>query len=208
MWSPCGVLHQTCGAGRRAERAQAVRGARPYSKKIVTKAHFILALNDPAGLSWVLTNKRMAFSAGRLGEARRLRPGDRAFVYSTLSGFKGRSPRGQIIADVTFETPVRELEVPVAIAGRHFVAVCELQLTALASAGEGVPLAELVDELSAFPKPKYWGGYLQRALLPLSEEDATLLEWHFSRVSRSPGEALPTYSLASTSEESTRCEPT
>lgn len=138
---------------------------------------FLLIIGDRAALAWVLNSGKMAFPDDRRRETRSLAVGDRLLVYTTRGCFKNPTrDRGRIIGEATVESKVAPLPAPVRFGGRAYPVGCDLKITGLVPLPEGVPLAEYVHQLEAFPNPQAWAIRLRRPLLGLSETDAGLLQ--------------------------------
>jgi hypothetical protein len=157
-------------------------------------ADYLLVVSDREPLAWILTARMMAFPANRSGDAGRLVPGDRLFLYTTRACF--RSPvrdRGRVIGEAEVTSLVTTLDIPVDFGGRTFPLGCSLRVASLAKRGSGPELAELVSQLHLFPKPESWSMRLRRVLIPLDAHDANLLHGRLKRVAGPPSEAIGEY---------------
>jgi hypothetical protein len=136
----------------------------------------LLIISDRAALSWVLTEQRMAFPAGRARLAHALGEGDEVMLYSTRGCF-GNPTRdlGRVIGLAAVTSPVRVLDEPVRFGDRTYPEGCHLAFRGLARFREGVALRDLVHRLSVFPDPATWSVRMRRALLTLPEHDADII---------------------------------
>ena len=93
----------------------------------------LLIIGDRAALSWVLTEQRMAFPAGRSKAARALEEGDEIFLYTTRSCFRNPTrDLGRVIGRAAVASPVRALGEPVTFGDRSFTEGCHLEVSGLA----------------------------------------------------------------------------
>ncbi len=120
----------------------------------------------------------------------RLTDGDPLLLYTTRGCFRnpGRD-RGRVIGEARASSPVAPLSEPVEIAGRRF----ELGFDSLAPRGAGVIVAELVEELDAFPDPASWSARMRRPLVALPPHDHKLISARLAPQLVSAGEALSEY---------------
>ncbi|MFI1068539.1 hypothetical protein [Streptomyces puniciscabiei] len=136
----------------------------------------LVIISDRTALSWVLTEQRMAFPAGRARAAHAIGEGDEVLLYSTRGCFRNPTrDLGRVLGQATVSSPVRTLAEPVVFGERSFTEGCELTIHGLAPFREGVVLRDHVERLSVFPDPKSWSIRMRRASLPLPEADADLL---------------------------------
>jgi hypothetical protein len=136
----------------------------------------LLIIGDRAALSWVVTEQRMAFPAGRSKAARALEEGDEIFVYTTRGCFRNPTrDLGRVVARARVAGAVRALEEPVVFGERSFTEGCRLELSGLARFREGLVLRDLVPRLSVFPDPATWSVRMRRASLTLPPGDAELV---------------------------------
>lgn len=149
--------------------------ALPRYRRRVTDTHLII-ISDRTALSWVLTEQRMAFPAGRARAAHAMNEGDEVLLYSTRGCF-GNPTRdvGRILGHATLSSAVRPLSEPVVFGERSFTEGCALTIHGLASFKDGVCLRDHVHRLSVFPDPASWSVRMRRASLPLPAADADLL---------------------------------
>ncbi|MDC2953020.1 hypothetical protein PO587_00955 [Streptomyces gilvifuscus] len=154
----------------------------------------LLIIGDRAALSWVLTEQRMAFPAGRSKAARALEEGDEIFLYTTRGCF-GNPTRdlGRVIGRATVASSVRVLEEPVVFGERSFTEGCRLAVSGLARFREGLVLRELVPRLSVFPDPATWSVRLRRASLTLPSGDADLVRAELGPLLRPYAETAEQY---------------
>lgn len=101
----------------------------------------LVIISDRTALSWVLSEQRMAFPAGRARAAHAIDEGDEVLLYSTRGCF-GSPTRdlGRILGHATVSSPVRTLAEPVVFGERTFTEGCGLTIHGLAPFREGVPL--------------------------------------------------------------------
>jgi hypothetical protein len=154
---------------------------------------YLLILSDRDAIAWVLREQRMAFPATRRAELA-LTIDDRLLLYTTRGAWSNPThSRGRVIGTATVRSPVRGLDKPLEVAGRHFYAACDLQIDGLVPYPGGVELQPLVSRLAVFPKPEAWSAYLRRTLLQLPQSDVDLLTEHLAPMSQRRPEALATY---------------
>jgi hypothetical protein len=140
----------------------------------------LLIIGDRAALSWVVTEQRMAFPAGRSRAARALREGDAIFLYTTRGCFRNPTrDLGRVIGEARAASPVRVLEEPVVFGERSFTEGCQLEVSALARFREGLVLRDLVPRLSVSPDPATWSVRMRRASLTLPPADAEVVRAEF-----------------------------
>lgn len=155
--------------------------------------HLVL-ISDRDALAWVLSNARMAFASNRRRAAEALRVGDNLLLYTTRGCFHNPTrDRGRVIGAATVGSLVVQLQEPVVFGDREFAYGCDLLIEHLAPFGEGVVMAELVDELRLFPKPAAWSAVLRRSLVPLERQDAELLRRRLRNCAIEPSTALAGY---------------
>lgn len=124
----------------------------------------------------MLANQQMAFTANRRAASERLHAGDQLILYSTRGAWHNPTrDRGRLFGLARVTGSITDLPRPIQIAGRTVTASCPIQLDGLAAYPDGVNLADLIDQMDAFPKPHAWSIYLRRPLLPLTAHDAALL---------------------------------
>lgn len=154
----------------------------------------MLIIGDRAALSWVVTEQRMAFPAGRSASARRLEEGDEIFLYTTRGCF-GNPTRdlSRVIGRAAVAGPVRVLEAPVRFGERAFTEGCRLEVHGLTRFREGVVLRDLVPRLSVFPDPATWSVRLRRASLTLPPGDADLVRTELEPLLVPYGEGVEAY---------------
>ena len=136
----------------------------------------------------------MAFSAHRERDARRLRPGDSLFLYTTRGCFRNPTrDRGRIAAIAHVVASARKLREPVVFGDRSFVWECPIAVEGLAPRGEGAELSRMVTRLDAFPTPSAWAATLRTSLLPLTERDSEILTTEVQPHLLPLAKARPTY---------------
>ncbi|MFF5183434.1 hypothetical protein ACFY30_06530 [Streptomyces sp. NPDC000345] len=141
----------------------------------MSSAH-LLIIGDRAALSWVVTEQRMAFPAGRSRAAQALEEGDEIFVYTTRGCFRNPTrDLGRVVGRARVASPVRVLEEPVVFGERSFTQGCRLEVSALARFREGLVLRDLVPRLAVFPDPATWSVRMRRASLTLPPGDAQIV---------------------------------
>lgn len=98
----------------------------------------LLIIGDRAALSWVVTEQRMAFPAGRAKVAHALGEGDEVFVYTTCGCFRNPTrDLGRVIGRATIVSPVRVLDEPVVFNERSYSEGCRLKVSGLARSVRG-----------------------------------------------------------------------
>ncbi|GAA3051078.1 hypothetical protein GCM10010448_37740 [Streptomyces glomeratus] len=154
----------------------------------------LLIIGDRAALSWVVTEQRMAFPAGRAQAARALEEGDEIFLYTTRGCFRNPTrDLGRVIGRATIASPVRTLDEPVVFGERTFPEGCRLKVSGLARCREGLVLRDLVPRLSVFPDPATWSVRMRRASLTLPVTDADLVRAELEPLLRPYDEAAEGY---------------
>ncbi|MFJ9833665.1 hypothetical protein ACIRU2_20120 [Streptomyces sp. NPDC101169] len=155
----------------------------------------LLIIGDRAALSWVVTEQRMAFPAGRSKAARALEEDDEIFLYTTRGCFRNPTrDLGRVVGRASVAGPVRVLEEPVVFGERSFTEGCRLEVSGLTRFREGLVLRDLVPRLSVFPDPATWSVRMRRASLTLPPRDAELLRTELEPapvVVRGGGRGLP-----------------
>lgn len=161
---------------------------------ITMAATHLVIIGDREALSWVLTEQRMAFPAGRSRAARALSEGDEIMIYTTRGCFKNPiRDLGRVIALGRIAGPVTVLEEPIVFGERRFPEGCPLRIQALAPLREGVVLRDFVPSLAVFPDAASWSVRLRRAALPLPADDAALLRRELKPVLRPYAETVEQY---------------
>jgi hypothetical protein len=158
------------------------------------RATYLLILGHRAGLAWVLGNSRMAFTEARIKEGQRLAEGDWLFLYTSRGCFGNPTrDRGRVIGEGEVLTTVRRRRVPLTIMRQEFTHDCQIMLKSLAPFGQGVVIADLVDQLEIFPDRRNWSFRLRRPLLRLPPPDATLIAREVRQVVRPVEETIDHY---------------
>ena len=141
----------------------------------------LVILSNRAALSWVVTEQRMAFPAGRSNLARTLHRDDDVLLYTTRGCF-GNPTRdlGRVIGLATVSSAVRVLDEPIRFGERVFTEGCGLDVQGLAPFREGVVLRDFVPRLKVFPDSATWSVRIRRPALSLPPEDASLLRQELS----------------------------
>ncbi|MEU1447748.1 hypothetical protein [Streptomyces mirabilis] len=160
----------------------------------------LLIIGDRAALSWVVTEQRMAFPAGRSKAARALEEGDEVFLYTTRGCFRNPTrDLGRVIGRALVASSVRVLDEPVVFGERTFTEGCRLEVSGLAGFREGLVLRDLVPRLSVFPDTATWSVRMRRASLTLPPGDADVVRTDLEPLLRPYGEAVEGYRWESAS---------
>lgn len=140
------------------------------------ETHLMIISNRNA-LSWVVTEQRMAFPAGRSRLAQSVREGDEVLLYTTRGCFGNPTrDRGRLMGCATVSSPVQVLSDPLHLGERFFPEGCALDIRALADWRGGLVLSDLIPMLEVFPDPRAWSVRMRRAVLRLPVTDAKLLQ--------------------------------
>jgi hypothetical protein len=139
-------------------------------------SHLII-LGDRDAVAWVVSGRRMAFTADRAPAASAaISVGDEIFLYVTRGAFHNPTrDRGRVFGRALATAVVEPLPAPVRLLGREFTHGFTFELGVLAPPRRGVDLAELVPHLSSFPNKTGWAISLRRPLFTLTPEDAGLI---------------------------------
>ncbi|MCX5346638.1 hypothetical protein OG901_02315 [Streptomyces mirabilis] len=160
----------------------------------------LLIIGDRAALSWMVTEQRMAFPAGRSKAARALEEGDEVFLYTTRSCFRNPTrDLGRVIGRALAASSVRVLDEPVVFGERTSTEGCRLEVSGLAGFREGLVLRDLVPRLSVFPDTATWSVRVRRASLTLPPGDADVVRTDLEPLLRPYGEAVEGYRWESAS---------
>lgn len=137
----------------------------------------LLILGDRDAIAWVVSRKRMAFTADRARAASAaVRAGDELFLYATRGAFHNPTrDRGRVFGRAAARAAVEELARPVLLVGREFTHGFAFELDALAPPRLGVDISQLIPSLTTFPNKTGWATSLRRPLLTLTAEDAQLI---------------------------------
>jgi predicted RNA-binding protein len=155
---------------------------------------YLLPIADREPLRWIVAEQQTAVGAHRRRDAERLRPGDRLFLYTTRGCFRNPTrDRGRVIGIAAVISAPRETSQPIIFGGREFPLEIPLRIECITRFGEGVELVPLVQRLKTFPNKKAWSVYLRRALVPLAQEDVSVLEAALEHVCHSYRDAAPSY---------------
>ncbi|WP_406259484.1 hypothetical protein OIA45_13445 [Streptomyces chartreusis] len=155
---------------------------------------YLLIIGDRAALSWVITEQRMAFPAGRSKGARALAEGEEVFLNATRGCFRNPTrDLGRVIGRATITSPVRVLDEPVVFNERSATEGCRVKVSGLAPFREGLVLRDLVPRLSVFPDSATWSVRMRRASLTLPPADAELVRTELEPLLRSYGETREGY---------------
>jgi hypothetical protein len=159
-----------------------------------TGRSFLLVLSSGEAVSWVLGASRMAFVSGVRRDAERLSVGDTLYILTTKECW-GSSPSAAtlVVGVATVRTAAKELDEPVRIGSREFTIGCDLALRGLVPFRRGVDFGTVVPRLGFIRNKKQWGVYLQRALVPLADEDAEVVRSHLSGLVGDPADYAGDY---------------
>lgn len=158
---------------------------------------FLLVLGDQDGVSWVLSNSRMAFPVTRRQEVSDLSEGDRLFLLTTRGAFHNPTrDRTRVIGSARVSSDIRSLTDPLEIAGRTFVSECTIEISTLTPFRSGVELGPIVEQMDTFRKRSSWGMMLRRPLVRLTAGDAAFLTALLKPQLTPVEDALGTYLLA------------
>lgn len=164
-----------------------------YSRHVFPpRGFFLLVISNRQALRWILSEQRMAFSPSRNKEPDTLFQDDKLVLYTTRGCFHSPArDRGRLIGTATIASPPRALQSAVVFGNRIFDRGCALRIDRLVPADRGPELANLVERLGTFPGS--WHSHIRRALVPLNEQDFTVLDESLSEVDIGREVALPTY---------------
>lgn len=152
----------------------------------------MLLLATNSGLAYVMREGKMAFPPTR---RIRLDVGDRLLLYTTRGVFNSPSrDLGRVVGTAKVASPILPLEQQRMIAGRMYTSGCDLRFTGLARLGEGVVLADMVEELTVFrPNPAAWSARIRRSVLPLPPEDYEYIMTRLEPFLHNPAEVVDAY---------------
>jgi hypothetical protein len=158
-------------------------------------SEWLAVLGHPAGLAWVLENRRLAFAPERAREVKRLKAGERVLIYAAKGAYKSSKATGGVIAAGVASSDVKPLTEPVKIERRDYTLSAALDLELLTPHGETVEVPPLLDQLKTFPTygPRSWMTVLRKPLLRLQPGDADVLTEALRDISRPPDEELAGY---------------
>lgn len=156
---------------------------------------YIHPIADREPLAWILREQRTAFGVHRAREAQALEAGDVLFLYTTRGCFRNPTrDRGRVIGRATVTSSARRARRPPSFGGREYPYLVDLEIESLAPLREGLELAPLVGRLEqTFPDPRSWSVRMRRALVPLGDRDAAILERELGVHVVDYAEAIPTY---------------
>lgn len=157
--------------------ARTAQGQFPARAKVEQVATYMLVLADSAGALWVIREQRMGFSDKNPSAGRRLNPGDRVFIYTTVNCWPRTAGqrRGRVIGEAVVATTAEAMWPPMHLAGRTVTTGCHLFFESLTPLGKGVELAPLVSDLESLKHYKSYGPALRRGPVALTPADAALL---------------------------------
>ena len=106
-----------------------------------------------------------------------LEVGDQVLLYTTRGVFRNTvRDLGRVVGTAEIASPVAPLASQRQIAGRVYTSGCELKITGLAPLGDGVVLANIVEQLEVFqPYPQTWSARMRRSILPLPSRDVEVI---------------------------------
>ena len=159
---------------------------------------FLLPIADREPLAWIVREQRTAFAEHRARDAAALEPGDVLFLYTTRGCFRNPTrDRGRIMGRALVTKAARRAHRAPRFGEREYPYIVELDVESLAPLRGGVELAALVSKLrTTFPDPGTWGIRLRRALVPLSERDAGVIELALEALVRPYAETASSYEAA------------
>jgi hypothetical protein len=151
-----------------------------------------MLLATARGLGYVMRERKMAFPPTR---RIRMDVGDGLLLYTTRTLFGNPTrDRGRVMGTAEVASPILPLDKERFIAGRSYTSGCDIRITALAPIGEGVVLADIVDQLQVFqPDPSTWSARIRRSILPLPSRDFDLIMTSLRPILRSPEDAIEGY---------------
>jgi hypothetical protein len=160
----------------------------------VVGTSYLLVIGEREALAWLLRESRMAFPVTRRAEVDRLAIGDELFLLTTRGCFHNPArDRTRIVGRAVVASPVVHLDPPLELVERRFTRGCDLEIISLTPYLAGIELARLVPRLDAFPDKGTWSIRLRRALVALSERDATLVRRQLESLARPFGAARSEY---------------
>jgi hypothetical protein len=127
---------------------------------------------DRRALAWVLEHATVAFPEPR-SRILPFRAGDSIYLYTTRGCFRNPTrDRSRIIGKALALTDLRVNEDPVRFGDRSFPLEVRVRIDSLAPVGDGINFADLVPQLTSFPKPERWSVYLRRSAFSITPKDA------------------------------------
>ena len=156
---------------------------------------YLLPIADREPLAWILREQRTAFAEHRSREAAALEPGDVLFLYTTRGCFRNPTrDRGRVIGRAVVSAPAKRARQMPTFGDREYPYVVELSIESLTPIREGVELAHLVPKLrGTFPDPATWSVRMRRALVPLAEQDAAVIEAELRRAAMAYEDSIRSY---------------
>ena len=110
-------------------------------------------------------------------------PGDPVFLYTTRGCFRNPTrDRGRVIGRGTARSRAARLTPPARVAGRSLPIGLSISIDQLLPHGQGLVLADLVDQLDAFPDSRTWSARMRRPILTLGPHDTRLIHLEFDRL--------------------------
>jgi hypothetical protein len=158
------------------------------------RSHLII-LGDRDAIAWVVSHRRMAFTADRAAAASAaISEGDELLLYATRGAFHNPTrDRGRVFGRGVASSAVAPLRKPVPLLGREFTHGFEFELQSLAPPRLGVEIAELIPRLSSFPNKTGWAVSLRRPQLTLTGEDARLIRKRLEKDAGDLADAIERY---------------
>lgn len=133
---------------------------------------WLFVLGDRTGLDWVTENNRMAFVKHLSGIAKRIQPGDVAFLYGTKRLIGGPVGRVLAMARITGSVTTEPLKVE---GGWNFSCWCPLRFEHRVAEQQGPAIRDLVGHLEFIKRKDQWSHYLRRGLVRLYPGDVRFL---------------------------------
>lgn len=132
----------------------------------------LAVIGDRRALGWVLTQGIVAFPEPR-NRLPAFEQGDSIYLYTTRGCFKNPTrDRSRIIGKAVAVTHLQVNEDPVRFGDRSFPLEVRVRIDSLAPLGDGINFADLVPQLTSFPKPERWSVYLRRSAFLVTAKDA------------------------------------
>ena len=123
----------------------------------------LAVIGDRRALGWVLTQGIVAFPEPQT-RLPAFEAGDSIYLYTTRGCFKNPTrDRSRIVGKAVALTDLQVNEDPVRFGDRSFPLEVRVRIDSLAPVGDGINFANLVPQLTSFPKPERWSVYLRRS---------------------------------------------
>ena len=140
-----------------------------------TPGRWLWVFGEIAGLRWVATHGRMAFSATGAARAQAMRDGDLAVLYVTRGAFHNPTRDSSRLAGLATVSGA-VTDDPVEVGGRRFPVSVPIRVDLLLPERSGPEVAPLAKRLSFVRRPEVWGMYFRGSPMRLSEPDFRILE--------------------------------